>query len=343
MNTPYARLFAGLSLSLGLSLLCAGPVLADDEVYEIKFGTLAPDGTPWSDVLHEFKRNIEADSGGRIKVKVYLNGVLGDEKAMLQKMRYGQLNGGGFSTGGISSVVPELQILELPFLFNNHEEADYIMDEVLYDEFAAAFDKKGFKLWIWAENGWLDFAGKRPVRSLADLQAGKVVMQESDVQLAMYEAFGVKATPLPVPEILGALQTGMVDTYSGSPVFATAAQWFAYTDHWVDSDHIYQPAAVIFSKKLWDALPADLQELIESYRGKVTAEARAAVRDIDAELFEGFRENGIHMHKWTPEQRAMFREAAWPSHKAMVERGAFSAAMLDKTYKALDAYRAGKK
>ena len=221
-------------------------------------------------------------------MKVYLNGVLGDEKAMLQKMRYGQLNGGGFSTGGISSVVPELQILELPFLFNNHEEADHVMDNVLYDDLSAALEKRGFKLWIWAENGWLDFAGKRPIRNPGDLQASKVAMQESDVQLAMYEAFGVKAVPLPVPEILGALQTGMVDAFSGSPVFATAAQWFAYTDHWVDSDHIYQPAAVIFSKKVGTP-PCGPPEAIDSYREKVTADARAAVREIDVELFEGFR------------------------------------------------------
>ena len=343
LRTPeFPMLCRFLSALFALCLLA--PLQASaEEVFEIKFGTLAPDGTPWSEVLQEFKRNIERDSGGRIKVKVYLNGVLGDEKAMLQKMRYGQLNGGGFSTGGISSVVPELQILELPFLFNDHEEADYVMDKVLYDDLSAALEKRGFKLWIWAENGWLDFAGKRPIRSPGDLQASKVAMQESDVQLAMYEAFGVKAVPLPVPEILGALQTGMVDAYSGSPVFATAAQWFAYTDHWVDSDHIYQPAAVIFSKKVWDSLPADLQKLIDGYREKVTADARAAVREIDVELFEGFRENGIRVHEWAPGQRAMFRDAAWPAHAAMVERGAFSKEMLEKTYKALESFRARKK
>jgi len=237
-------------------------------------------------------------------------------------------------------MVPELQILELPFLFNNHAEADHIMDDVLYDELSAALEKKGLKLWIWAENGWLDFAGKKPVMNLKDLQSSKVVMQESDVQAAMYGAMGVKATPLPVPEILGALQTGMVDMYSGSPVFSTAAQWFAHTDHWVDSDHIYQPAAVVFSKQFWDDLPADLKEIILSYRPSVTKEAREAVRDIDAELFEGFQENGIRIHSWVPAQREMFRESAWPSHKEMVKRGAFPQSMLDKTYRALEKYRA---
>ena len=311
-----------------------------EKVYEIKFGTLAPDDTPWSDVLHEFKKKVEADSNGRIEVKVWLNGALGDEKAMLQKMRFGQLNGGGFSTGGISTIVPELQILELPFLFNNHAEADYIMDEVILDDLKASLAAKDLELWIWAENGWLDFGGSRPILTLADLQASKVAMQESTVQLSMYEALGVKATPLPVPEIMGALQTGMVDAYSGTPIFSTAAQWFAYTKHWTDSDHVYQPAAVVFSKRFWDELPADLQKIITDHAPQMQKDVRDGVRGLDEELFEGFRENGIEVGTWTPEQREAFRVQAWSSHQDLVDRGAFSQELLDKTYAALESYRA---
>ncbi|MCP4871895.1 MAG: C4-dicarboxylate ABC transporter substrate-binding protein [Proteobacteria bacterium] len=324
-----------------LAALLLNPSAADSgEVFEIKFGTLAPDGTPWSEVLYNFKERVEADSGGRIKVKVWLNGSLGDEKAMLQKMRFGQLNGGGFSTGGISTVVPELQILELPFLFDNHAEADHIMDEVIMGDLKAALSKKDLRLWIWAENGWLDFAGKHPIRSLDQLRGGKVAMQESTVQLTMYEAMGVKATPLPVPEIMGALQTGLVDSYSGSPIFSTAAQWFAYTTHWADSDHSYQPAAVVFSQRFWDTLPPDLQTMVDGYADDMTKEVRDAVRGLDPELFEGFKENGIEVYEWTPEERAAFKKAAWPSHAEMVKRGAFPQALLDKTYGALETYRA---
>jgi TRAP-type C4-dicarboxylate transport system substrate-binding protein len=309
--------------------------------FELRFGTLAPDGTPWSDVLMDFKKRIEKDTGGRVEVKVYLNGVLGDERAMLQKMRYNQLTGGGFSTGGISSVVPELQILELPFLFQDDSEADFVMDLVIRPELEAALEAKGLKLFIWAVNGWLDFGAPRVLHSPADLQGCKVAMQESTVQLSMYEAMQVKPTPLPVPEILGALQTGMVDTYSGSPVFSTAAQWFAHTKTWGDTNHIYQPAAVVFTTKFWQSLPADIQQIVLGYQTPLQAEARRAVRGLDDELLQGFKENGIQLWSWTPAERDAFRLAAGPSHADMVKRGAFTQALLDKVYAALKKRRSG--
>ncbi len=335
-----ARRLLPLAL-IGLFALTLLPAEAPaGKVYEIKFGTLAPEDTPWSDVLFAFKEKVEAESNGQIQVKVWLNGALGDEKAMLQKMRFGQLNGGGFSTGGISTIVPELQILELPFLFESHAEADYVMDEVIRDDLVAALAAKDLHLWIWAENGWLDFGGSKPILTPADLASSKVAMQESTVQLSMYEALGVKATPLPVPEILGALQTGMVDAYSGTPIFSTAAQWFAYTEHWTDTNHVYQPAAVVFSKRFWDDMPSDLQEIVTRHAAQMQTDVREGVREIDPELIEGFKENGISVSTWTPAQRQTFRDMAWKSHQDLVQRGAFSQALLDKTYAALESYRA---
>lgn len=325
-------------LPMSLLLLVAAPAHA--ETHEIKFGTLAPDGTPWSQVLWDFKEQIEKDSGGRVKVTAYLNGALGDEKAMLQKMRFGQLNMGGFSTGGVSTMVPELQILELPGLFRTKAEADYIIDHVIGADLERAMEAKDLKLWIWGENGWLDFAGKHAITGADALNGKKVAMQESAVQLTTYDAIGVKPTPLPVPEILGALQTGLVDTYASSPIFATAAQWFAYTKHWADSDHSYQPAVVVFSKRFYDKLPADLQTMMMSYVPKMTPQLREAVRGLDAELFEGFTENGITVRAWTDAEREAFANATRSSHQAMVDRGDVPASLLQKVYKGLEEFRA---
>mgnify|MGYP002633418208 CR=1 FL=1 len=332
------RLLASLG-ALAL-LLVALPAHAGEKVYEIKFGTIAPDDTPWSQVLWDFKERIEKDSAGRVKVTAYLNGALGDEKAMLQKMRFGQLNMGGFSTGGVSTMVPELQILELPGLFKTKEEADYIIDKVLGPQLEVAMEAKDLKLWIWGENGWLDFGGQKEITGAGSFGGTKVAMQESAVQLTMYDAIGVKPTPLPIPEILGGMQTGLVDTYASSPIFATAAQWFAYTKHWADSDHMYQPAVVVFSKRFWDGLPPDLQTLVVGYAAEMTPTLRQAVRGLDAELFEGFAENDIAVRRWTEAEREAFAAATRPAHAAMVKRGDFPQAMLDQVYKALAEYRA---
>jgi len=320
-----------------LALLLPAAALAAE--IDIKVGTLAPDDTPWSDVLWQFKESIEKDSGGRVKVTAYLNGSLGDEKAMLQKMRFGQLNMGGFSTGGVSTMVPELQILELPGLFKTKAEADYIIDNVIGEDLKAAMAKKDLVVWVWGENGWLDFASNKTIGAAGDLAGLKVAMQESAVQLELYNSIGVKPTPLPVPEILGGLQTGMVNTVASSPIFGTAAQWFAYVSHWTDSDHSYQPAVVVFSKKFWDGLPADIQGIIAGYVPKMTPILRDAVRGMDGELFEGFKENGITVTKWTDAQRDAFAAASRSSHAAMVKRGDFSQELLDKVYAGLETYR----
>lgn len=341
MPTPPTRR-RSLALLGGAAAAPLLPSKAGAAEFELRFGTLAPDGTPWSDVLAEFKQRIEKDSGGRLAVKVYLNGSLGDERAMLEKMRFGQLSGGGFSTGGISTVVAELQILELPFLFRNDAEADHVMDTVLYEDLRRAMEARGLYLWIWAVNGWLDWGGKRAIRRPEDLRAGKVLMQESAVQAAMYEALGVQAAPLPVPEILSALQTGLGDTFFTSPIYGTAAQWFTQAKYWMDCDAVYQPAAVVFSKKFWDGLPADVKKTIEGYRPEMQQKVRAAVRGLDAELFAGFRENRIEVQQWTPEEREAFRRAALPSHQAMVKKGAFSADQLERVYEALAAFRSKK-
>jgi TRAP-type transport system periplasmic protein len=332
MNLRFALLGA-------ITLLLAAPASAE-KTYEIKFGSIAPDDTPWSQVLWDFKEEVEKDSGGRVKVTAYLNGALGDEKAMLQKMRFGQLNMGGFSTGGVSTMVPELQVLELPGLFKTKAEADYIIDTVLGPDLEKAMEAKDLKLWIWGENGWLDFGAQKEITGASSFGGTKVAMQESAVQLTMYDAIGVKPTPLPIPEILGGLQTGLVDTYASSPIFATAAQWFAYTKHWADSDHMYQPAVVVFSKRFWDGLPADLQTLIMGYAPAMTPTLREAVRGMDAELYEGFSENGIVVRKWSEAERDAFAAATKPSHAAMVKRGDIPQALLDKVYAGLAEFRA---
>src|SRR5476651_1609359 len=113
MKLRLLSLCAGLLATAALLVPAPRPVAADDEPIELKFGTLAPDNTPWSDILKNFKKNLQKATQGKIKVMLFLNGGLGDEAAMLQKMKFGQLTGGGFSTGGISTVVPALQIFEI--------------------------------------------------------------------------------------------------------------------------------------------------------------------------------------------------------------------------------------
>lgn len=332
------RAFSALFVAY-FTLVAVNPATAQ-ETLTFKFGTLAPDNTPWSRLLQEFKQKLEERSGGRAKMKIFLNGVMGDERAMLQAMRIRKLNGGGFSTGGISTVVPELQIFELPFLFHNNEEADYIMDHVLRDDMARALETKDLYLLMWAENGWLDFGNKRhAIRSPTDMKDVIWFNQESEVMFAFWRSLGVNAVPLTIPEVLSSLQRDVVTGYHNTPVFATGAQWFTQTKYWTVSHHIYQPAAVVIDLSFWKKLsPAD-QQIVTEIAAELQPRVRSEVRGLDKDLLDGFKKAGIQINYLSDAERAAFEKATAHVGEEMVKKGAFPQAMLDKTRMALAEYR----
>src|SRR5690606_15524763 len=95
---------------------------------EVRFGTIAPQGTPWADSLEEIKQRVAEESKGKIKIKTYLGGQMGGELEIMQKIRRNSLQGGGLTSAAMASIIPELDLLEVPFLFESSEEADFILD-----------------------------------------------------------------------------------------------------------------------------------------------------------------------------------------------------------------------
>ncbi len=302
-------LFVGALAALTFALV---PRTTDAQAqFVMNIGTVAPDGTPWADQLKDLKRRIEKDSNGRIKVKMFLGGALGSEIEMIQDVARGErLQGGGFSTGAIGEGldIPVLMMPELPYLFRSVAEADVILDEVLYGPTNVALGEKGMVLAAWAENGWRSFATKGgPATSPAELSKFKMRSQEAPVHLNMYKALGVQAVAKPVSEVLPALNTGIVDGFDNTPLFSLASGWIGPTTHYTLSKHIYQPAAVVYSKKFIDSLPADLQKLVMGDPHAEAKRGRIGVRTLDADLLATIEGMGKKIVKLTPEQNKAFR------------------------------------
>ena len=347
-TSRFASLAAPLALAAAALLGPLAPRAAaqDAPPAELKFGTLAPENTPWSDILTNFKKSVQKATKGKMKVRLFLNGVLGDEAKMLQAMRVGQLTGGGFSTGGISTVVPELQVFEIPFLFNDDDEADFVMDEVVLDDMRKACERKNLYLYIWAVNGWLDFGSKdRPIRGLKDLQGAKAFMQETDIQRAFWTAVGANAQAIPVPDVLAALQKGMITCYTTTPIFGSAAQWATQSKHWTIAHHVYQPAAVVFDLAWWNALSEENRKIILGFAPDLQKAARHDVRGIDEKILKDFKESGINVQTLPPEGRAELKKACEGVPAELVKSGVFKQELYDKVVKALSERRAkaGKK
>jgi tripartite ATP-independent transporter DctP family solute receptor len=279
--------------------------------WTLKLASVAPDGSPWSEALKDFEKQVEADTGGALDVRLFIGGVLGDENETTLQCSRGQIQGVGASTGALASIVPDLNVLELPYLFKSAAEADEILDKVILADAEAAFKAKGLVLGFWSENGFRSFGTTWGfVKSPADLKGHKMRSQESPVHLAMYQAFGAVPVPIPVTEVLTSLQTGVVQGYDNTPLFAFAAQWTTGTKFYSLTRHIYQPAAIVFNKAWFDGLPANVQAALMKAKTGLAITLRGEIRAMDPILLQNMQAMKIQVYTPTATELATFEAPA---------------------------------
>jgi len=308
------------------------------EVYEVRLATIAPEGTPWSDQLSAMKKRIEKESKGRVKFVTYTSGQLGGEIETLRSLQRGRIQAWGGSVGAVTSLVPELQLLELPYLFLNEKEVDYILDEVVFKSYSDILASKGFILHSWNENGWRHFASKnKPVLSPSDLKGLKIRSQESPIHIEMWKAFGASPVPISIPEVMSALQTGLVDGFDNSTLFTSATGWYQGVNYFVISGHMYQPGIIIYNKKYFDSLPKDIQDILLGDQKQEAKIGRTGVREIEPEIIKILEKDGVKVQKMSEAQREQFAKLARPVHPKF--RNVVGASLYDRVQNALTEFR----
>ena len=328
------RRFANILAVLFVTTL-ALPVTAQEKPKETKqyvlnLGTVAPPNTPWGKQLKSMKKRIEKDSGGRIKVKLFM-GTAGGEVSIVRQTKRGELQAAGVSTGAVASIAPEMNVFELPYLFENGAEADRIIDNHLFEPVKELLGSYGFELYLFAENGFRNFATKgKCITKPSDLADIKMRSQESWVHEETYRALGGNPVRIAVPEVLSSLQNNNVQGFDNTPLFGFAASWYQAIDHWTLSDHIYQPAVIVYNKQWFDALPDDLQKVLLADRQKETDYGRDLVRKLHPKLVKNLEAAKITVCKITPAQKAEFANKTKSVHEMFRKRaGKKGAALLD--------------
>lgn len=306
-----------------------------------KLATVAPEGTPWADQLKSFKARVAKGTSDRVKISSYLGGGLGDENVTAAETKRGAIQIWGGSTGSLASVVPELALFELPFLFRTVEEADHVIDNVLNEDVKALLNKRGLQLLFWAENGYRSFGSTfGEIRKPADLKGRKMRSQENEVHLEMYRVFGASPVPISVTEVLSSLQTKVVDGFDNTPLFTFAASWYQGISHYSVVEAIYQPGIVVANKAWFDALkPEDQKVLLDDALGEAKR-GRKGVRELAPLLLENFESAKIKVHRVTDAEKMEFAKLAEPLHDKWIRgKGKSAAPMVKKAKAALAAMR----
>ncbi len=259
-----------------LLALLASPAHAGD--FKLKIASVAPPSTPWANLVQRIKKTFRKKAPGGLKVKTYLGGALGGEKDLVQRCLTGGLGMIGVTSGALATVVPELNVLELPYMWKSEKQVDKALAGPLGEALKKAMERKGLVVYVWSENGFRHFATRdRFIHAPKDLKGLRMRAQPSYVHTSMYRALGATANPMPAPEVPGALSNKVVDGYDNSLLYAYATQWFSSIKYLTLSRHIYQPAAVFFSKRFWDTMPADIQTIVMGDPSAESASGRTGV------------------------------------------------------------------
>lgn len=301
-------------LVIVLCLLMTAPVATAQKATVIKIATLAPEGSSWIRTLKIINADISKKTNKQVRFRIYPGGVLGDEKDMLRKMYIGQIQGAVLTSSGLSAIFHEMDVFQIPFLFENHNEVDYVIDK-MDAFFKKGFEDKGYIMLGWSEGGFIRLMSTIPVDTLEKLKKARVwTWSDSPMAQAVFDEARVSGIPLTVPDVLVGLQTGLVDVVYAPPSGAIALQWFTKTKYITDVPLMYLVGGFVVKKNVFNKIsPAHQNVIRESFKQHLE-ELKLVIRKENQEALKVMAKHGLKILKPTDDQINEFKAL---SSKAM--------------------------
>jgi len=283
-RTPFIRL-----ILLAALLLVAGPLQA----VTLKIATQAPDGTTWMKEMRAGAKEIGDRTGGRVRIKFYPGGVMGNYKSVMKKIRLGQLQGGAVTGDDIASLYPPMRAYSMPMIFQGYDEVDHVRKHV-DARLIEGIEKKGFVMLGITEGGFAYLMSNGPLRGIADLKSHKLWLPEGDeLNEALFRKMGVSPISLPLSDVYTGLQTGLIDTIGATTAGALAFQWHTRIEYVTDVPLIYLVGVLIVDKKRFDRIkPAD-QKVVKEVISRIFMDMNQKNRDDNEKARHALENLGI--------------------------------------------------
>ncbi|MCA8901274.1 MAG: TRAP transporter substrate-binding protein [Hyphomonas sp.] len=222
-----------------------------------------PDGYPTVEAVREMGRLLAERTGGRLRIKVYAGGQLGNEKDTLEITLFGGLDLNRVSIAPLGSIVPEAVVPTLPFLFRSTAHMRAALDGAPGDAILAALEPHKLVGLCFYDAGARSFyTSKRPVHGPDDLRGQKIRVLNSDLFVSMIEAFGGNATPMAFSEVYQGLMQGVVDGAENNPPSYESTRHFEVAPYYSLTEHVMAPEVLVMSLRTWRTLSEADQALV---------------------------------------------------------------------------------
>lgn len=279
------------SIFFGLSFLLLS---ADAGALTLKVGILAPDSTNWARGLKEMVEEIKKATDSRVKFKIYFGGAQGDEPDVLRKIRIGQLQGGIFTGKTLGDINGDVRVLELPFTFYDDEELAHQTVAHMAPSFDEKFKKSGFVNLGFFDIGKVYFVSQKKTANLESLKGLKIWSWEGDpLVAAMIESLDLISVPLPLPDVLSSLSTGIVEAAYAPAMGILALQWNSKVKYLVDFPLSFSIGAFLVDSKAWGKVSAKDREATAAIVKKAMAEINKSNRKDNTESLTFMKSSGI--------------------------------------------------
>ena len=310
----------------------------------IKFATLAPKGSTWMNNFEAMGKEIRAKTDSELQLRIYPNGVQGDELDVIRKMRAGLLHAGAMTATGLGEIQKEVLIFQLPRLFKTYEELDYVRD-FLREDLDKAFLDAGYVLIGMGDIGFYYIFSNEPIRTIADLQSPSVKMwaRTSDkIGLEFYKNAEIATVPREVTQVLASLYSGQINTLTASPYVTVALQWHDKFKYMTDLPISVGVGATVITKEKFDQFTPEQQKILREIGDKYQSTLIEQIRKDNDRAIEALQKKaGIQVVKFEDDAREAWDVIATETHKALVGQ-IYSQTFLDKINALLEDYRKNK-
>ncbi|USG67427.1 TRAP transporter substrate-binding protein [Brevibacillus ruminantium] len=270
---------------------------ADGKSILLRVGHTLADTSHYEKGMEKFAELVESKTNGAVKIKSFPNGSLGGERDMIEGLSVGSIDMVLTSTGPMSGFVPEVTVVDLPFLFRDASHAHKVLDgEIGLDLRKKVEDTMGVKALAWWENGYRHVTNNsHPVNKPEDLKGFKIRTMENDIHMDSFKAMGAQPTPMAFTELFTALQQGTIDAEENPIPIIMTSRFYEVQKHMTLTRHFYSPSLLMMATAKYDALTPEQQKAIEEAAMEAGQYERNVVADMEKEYLGELKNHGMEI------------------------------------------------
>jgi tripartite ATP-independent transporter DctP family solute receptor len=295
----------------------------------LKATDVHPLGYPTVEAVVRMGKKLEDATKGRLSVQMYPSMQLGGEKEMTEQAQVGALAMARISVGPIGTLVPDLNVFNLPFVFRDSAHMEKVIDgEIGQELLKKVTDHPTLNLvgLCWMNAGTRNvYNSKKPIRSIEDLKGLKIRMMGNPLFVDTMNALGGNGVAMGFDQLINGLQTGVVDGAENNYPSYSSGQHYRYAKHFSETGHLMIPEILVFSKRVWNTLSKEDQALIMKLAGEAQQEQRKLWYEMEEKALADMKANGVEVIKIA--DKKPFQDAVKPvwdkygaQHKALIER-----------------------